>query len=100
MKKLQPGLRSTFTPPDTTQFSTGASETMLLCRFYTRMLMAGFMMATAVATGQAQNWLQWRGPNRDGVITAFSEPKTWPETLKLKWKIPVGIGHSSPVVLD
>ena len=63
-----------------------------------KMWMAGLVVITAVATCQAEDWLQWRGPHRDGVLTAFTEPKVWPEVLKLKWKIPVGTGHSSPVV--
>lgn len=46
----------------------------------------------------AQEWPGWRGPNRDGAATAFTAPNAWPEQLKMKWKIPVGIGHSSPVV--
>ena len=46
----------------------------------------------------AQDWPQWRGPNRDGVVISFTEPKAWPEQLKLRWKVKVGIGHSSPVV--
>ena len=48
----------------------------------------------------AQDWPQWRGPNRDGISSTFSEPKAWPEKLKLKWKVNVGEGHSSPVVAD
>lgn len=46
----------------------------------------------------AAEWPQWRGPHRDGIASGFSEPKTWPETLKMKWKVNVGEGHSSPVV--
>ncbi len=46
----------------------------------------------------AQDWNQWRGANRDGVVNGFVAPKTLPEKLKLKWKIDVGIGHSSPVI--
>lgn len=46
----------------------------------------------------AQDWPQWRGPNRDGVVSSFAAPKVWPEKLKTIWKVPVGIGHSSPVV--
>jgi outer membrane protein assembly factor BamB len=47
----------------------------------------------------AQDWTQWRGANRDGRITSFSAPKTWPEQLKMKWKVDVGFGHSSPLVV-
>jgi outer membrane protein assembly factor BamB len=44
----------------------------------------------------AQEWPQWRGPNRDGV-TPFSEPKTWPEKLTTKWKVTIGEGYASPI---
>jgi outer membrane protein assembly factor BamB len=46
----------------------------------------------------AQDWPQWRGPQRDGAAAQFITPKTWPDALKSKWKIPVGEGHASPVV--
>jgi outer membrane protein assembly factor BamB len=48
---------------------------------------------------QAQDWPQWRGANRDGVGTGFVAPKTWPDQLKPKWKVTVGTGHSSPLVI-
>ena len=51
-----------------------------------------------LAVAWAQDWPQWRGPNRDGIAGAISEPKAWPEKLQLKWKVNVGEGHSSPVV--
>jgi outer membrane protein assembly factor BamB len=44
----------------------------------------------------AQDWPQWRGPNRDGVAP-FREPKAWPEKLTAKWKVPVGEGYASPL---
>jgi len=47
----------------------------------------------------AQNWPQWRGPNRDGVAQ-ISEPKTWPEKLTTKWKVEVGEGYASPLLAD
>ncbi len=47
---------------------------------------------------QSQDWPQWRGPNRDGVVKEFVAPTTWPEKLKQVWKTPVGSGYSSPVV--
>lgn len=46
----------------------------------------------------AVDWPQWRGPNRDGIAGGFSEPKAWPDKLKLRWRVTVGEGHSSPVV--
>ncbi len=44
----------------------------------------------------AGDWPQWRGPARNGVAN-FTEPKAWTEKLKLRWKVQVGEGHSSPV---
>ncbi|MFN0109179.1 MAG: PQQ-binding-like beta-propeller repeat protein [Blastocatellia bacterium] len=47
----------------------------------------------------AQDMTQWRGANRDGAIAGFVAPKVWPEQLKTQWKIQVGVGHSSPLVV-
>jgi outer membrane protein assembly factor BamB len=47
----------------------------------------------------AQDWPQWRGPNRDGVVASFAPPKVWPDKLRTVWKVPAGIGHSSPVLV-
>jgi outer membrane protein assembly factor BamB len=49
-----------------------------------------------LAIAWAQDWPQWRGPDRDGVSAASAG--AWPEKLNLKWKVEVGEGHSSPVV--
>lgn len=50
-----------------------------------------------MAAAQSTDWSQWRGPNRDGKITSASAPQSWPKTLKEQWKVPVGVGHASPV---
>jgi outer membrane protein assembly factor BamB len=47
---------------------------------------------------RAQDWPQWRGPHRDGVVTGFRAPKKWPGQLKQQWKVSIGEGHSTPVV--
>ena len=46
----------------------------------------------------AQDWNQWRGPDRTGVTTSFSPPATWPDKPRKVWAVTVGTGHSSPVV--
>jgi outer membrane protein assembly factor BamB len=51
-------------------------------------------------TASAQDWSQWRGPNRDGNVSGAIIPATWPRTLKEQWKVTVGIGHASPVVAN
>jgi outer membrane protein assembly factor BamB len=45
----------------------------------------------------AQDWPQWRGINRDGKVTGFKAPKTWPKELTQVWKVNVGFGDASPV---
>jgi hypothetical protein len=45
------------------------------------------------------DWTQWRGPTRDGVVTTFSAPATWPDALVEKWKVEVGTGYASPIVV-
>lgn len=46
----------------------------------------------------AQDWYQWRGPSRDGLVSARSAPTAWPESLRRAWRVEIGEGYSSPVV--
>ncbi len=50
-------------------------------------------------TSLAQDWPQWRGPNRDGKATGFSAPATWPKALTQKWKVSVGAGDATPALV-
>ncbi len=43
------------------------------------------------------DWPQWRGPRRDGSVSA-ALPALWPEALTTRGETPVGAGHASPVV--
>ena len=56
---------------------------------------------TAGVAGQnsASDWPQWRGPNRDGTLTTFVEPRSWPERLTERWKVDVGTGYATPIVV-
>ena len=54
--------------------------------------------ALSVAVG-AQDWPQWRGPNRDGVVNAFKEPASWPAALTKRWQVEVGAGYATPLVV-
>jgi outer membrane protein assembly factor BamB len=56
-------------------------------------------LAASVSGQSGADWPQWRGPNRDGAIASFTEPKSWPEQLTRKWKIDVGLGYASPVLI-
>jgi outer membrane protein assembly factor BamB len=54
--------------------------------------------SAVLGQGQGSEWPQWRGPNRDGVLTSFKEPATWPEQLTRRWKIEVGTGYATPLI--
>lgn len=46
----------------------------------------------------AQDWNQWRGPSRNGEVSAAAVPKAWPASFQRTWRVEVGEGYSSPVV--
>ena len=49
---------------------------------------------------QAKDWPQFRGPNRDSVWNETGILQTFPAAgLKIRWRAPIGAGHSSPVVV-
>jgi outer membrane protein assembly factor BamB len=66
-------------------------------------LRTGLMLVGLLSLGlnnlPAQDWPQWRGPNRDGKATGFIAPETWPQELKQQWKVTVGAGDSTPALV-
>ncbi len=62
-----------------------------------RLIIAFVLLASFSLLAYAQDWAQWRGANRDGVVKDFIAPTAWPKELKQVWKTPVGSGYSSPV---
>jgi len=59
-------------------------------------VLGGLLLGGAVF---AQDWPQWRGVNRDGKVTGFTAPQAWPKTLEQQWKVKVGAGDASPVLV-
>jgi len=55
--------------------------------------------STADTQGSPQDYPQWRGRNGDGAASAFIPPKTWPKTLTRRWRIDVGEGYGTPLVV-
>jgi outer membrane protein assembly factor BamB len=52
-----------------------------------------------LATVQAEDWPQWYGPNRDGVIRQKNLVREIPSTgLKVLWRQPIAGGYSGPSV--
>ncbi len=47
----------------------------------------------------SRDYVQWRGAQRDGSASAFIEPKAWPAELTRRWKIDVGEGYATPLIV-
>jgi len=61
-------------------------------------VMVGVILVGATCAS-AQDWPQWRGPNRDGKVTGFAAPEKWPTALAQKWKTTVGQGDATPALV-
>ena len=64
--------------------------------------MAAVFVLAAFASApfaQAGDWPQWRGPNRDGIAPGAELPAVLPATLHQLWKVYVGGGQSSPIIV-
>ncbi len=54
---------------------------------------------TAVDALAGESWDQWMGPQRNGLFALEKTPEQWPKNLKQAWKIKVGTGHASPLLV-
>ncbi|MBT5017197.1 MAG: alcohol dehydrogenase, partial [Planctomicrobium sp.] len=64
-----------------------------------KFLCLSFLVFLAVPRLFAEDWTQWRGPNRDGKIESKIH-FTKSTQFKTEWTAEVGIGFSSMVVAD
>src|ERR1051325_4903286 len=58
-----------------------------------------WMAAVAANCALAQDWPQWRGPNRDAIAASFTPPRTWPKELTRKWQVTVGEAVATPALV-
>ena len=72
-------------------------DDLMSLRNAARIAIIAFTELTAIVSAQnaGLDWPQWRGPNRDGTLGSFAEPKAWPENLTRQWKIEVGTGYAT-----
>src|SRR6187200_2163950 len=53
----------------------------------------------ASVTLLADNWPNWRGPNRNGVSAETNLPTTWNATTNVAWKLPLpAYSGSTPII--
>ncbi len=71
-------------------------------KMWSRIVVVMVTGAVIATTGKAsaQDWPQWRGPNRDAKAADFKAPATWPQELTQRWKVDVGDGVSTPALAD
>jgi outer membrane protein assembly factor BamB len=55
--------------------------------------------AMVMAQSPPPDYPQWRGRDRDGAASGFQEPASWPERLTRRWKVDVGEGYGTPLVV-
>src|SRR5213594_1793836 len=65
----------------------------------TMTLVLSCLVSTMASGAFAQDWPQWRGPDRDGKASRFTATKTWPKELTQKWKVTVGDGVATPALV-
>ncbi len=71
---------------------------MTFIRIYSFAIVGGFAIST-FAFGQ--DWTQWNGPTRDGLLAKGTVAKPIPKQgLRLKWKQPVSLGYSGPTIAN
>lgn len=62
-------------------------------------VLVGCVILLSAGRAGAQDWPQWRGPNREAKTMGFTVPETWPKELKEKWKVTVGTGDATPALV-
>jgi len=65
----------------------------------TMVVLTACVVVISATCALAQDWPQWRGPNRDAKAAGFTVPKAWPRELTQKWKVTVGQGDASPALV-
>ncbi|GAB4466214.1 MAG: PQQ-like beta-propeller repeat protein [Armatimonadaceae bacterium] len=70
-------------------------------RFFSYVLTVCVLCLATAGTARAQDWSQWRGPNRDGVWKDTNiVQKFASEELAPKWRVPISNGYSGPTVAE
>lgn len=64
------------------------------------MLLTLAAYAVGVAQVNPRDYPQWRGKDRDGTVSGFVRPARWPDALTRRWRVEVGEGYASPLVVS
>ena len=73
-----------------------SSITQKMRLLFSSVLLAGAFALLNSGTAVAEDWPTWLGPRRD--CSSLETLKPWIDAPKVLWKLPIGEGHSSPVI--
>ena len=62
-------------------------------------VLSSLLIASSGAAAESPSWTGWRGPARDAQVKQFVPPGQWPEQLENVWRVEVGEGYSTPLVV-
>jgi outer membrane protein assembly factor BamB len=68
-------------------------------RVFFGIVVFGAVWVAIAGQDRAADYTQWRGPNRDGGAGSFAAPAAFPERLTQKWKVQVGLGYATPLLV-
>lgn len=70
-------------------------------RSTSKLALAVLCAAATTLSAAAENWPQYRGPDRTGIVTEKNLAQTWPEKGPSElWRKPTGTGFASPIGVD
>jgi len=74
---------------------------IIIMKYSSRIPAAAFLLLSTALSALANDWPQWRGPQRNGVSQETGLLKEWPKGgPKLQWKVvDAGSGYSTPSVV-
>jgi outer membrane protein assembly factor BamB len=67
--------------------------------FLILVILCGATATSAMAQTGPRDYPQWRGQTRDGSASGFQAPASWPDSLTPRWKVEVGAGYATPIVM-
>ena len=56
-------------------------------------------LAVPAAAAAGQDWPQWWGPDRNGIVEGFDAPSPLPEEMRRHFSVTVGLGYAAPVLV-
>ena len=84
--------------PRSTVYNTGAMNQSICTKYLTTSIIA--LALLSVSSAQAEDWPQFRGPNRDNISKETGLLRQWPaEGPKVLWTVEVGEGYAAAAIV-